>query len=366
MKRRDWLLAALSSSAALWGARPRYGGTLRVFPSLPTVDREPFTRLTTGGIPDASRKSWRFNLRPNVQLQGNTPWTAIYAVERIKAAWPGVNAVNSGSGLVVVTTDAVTPDLPRLLDRRVTIESGPFEPVLPPGPKPTMRANELYWNGRAFLDSIELGASAQEADLVELSLNGSRRLRMDSHRIWSTSPIEVISVDASGASAQIRQALSLAIDRTSIVKVLLQGHGEAAGGLAPQWLSGYAFVFPVQTDLAKAKSLIGSRPPQLTLSYVAGDTVQRLIAERIAVNARDIGLAIQPKSVAGAELKMLREPVQEWPNYDAERASIDDRKLIPVVHVPHLYAIHNRVRGWDEAHDGRTADLHLESIWVDA
>ena len=189
---------------------------------------------------------------------------------------------------------------------------------------------------------------------------------MDSHRIWSTLPIELIAIDASGAHPQVRQALSLAIDRSSIVKVLLQGHGEAAGGLAPQWLSGYAFVFPIQTDLSKAKSLLGGRPPQLTLSYTAGDVLLRLIAERIAVNARDIGLAIQPKSVAGAELKMLREPVEEWPNYDTERAVMEERKLIPVVHVPHLYAIHNRVRGWDEAHDGRSGDLHFESIWVDA
>ena len=366
MKRRDWLLTALSSGAALWAARPRYGGALRVYPSMPAADREPFTRLTTASQPDASRKSWRFTLRPNVQLQGNTPWTAIYAAERIKSAWQGVTATSSGAGAVVVTMDTPSTDLPRLLDQRVSIESGPFEPVLPAGPKPTMRSNELYWNGRPFLDSLELAASAQEADLVELSLSGSRRLRMDSHRIWSTSPVEVLSVDASGAPPAIRQALSLAIDRASIVKILLQGHGEVAGGLAPQWLSGYAFVFPVQTDLAKAKALLGARPPQLTLSYMAGDTVLRLIAERIAVNARDIGLAIQPKSIAGAELKMLREPVQEWPGYDAERASIEDRRLIPVVHVPRLYAIHNRVRGWDEAHDGRTGDLHLESIWVNS
>ena len=339
---------------------------MRVYPSMPAVDREPFSRLATSAQPDAARKIWRFTLRPNVLLQGNIPWTATYAAERIKSGWPALNATNSGATTVVVTMDAPTPDLPRLLDHRVTIESGPFEPVVHAGPKPTLRANELHWNGRPFLDSIELAASAQEADLVELSLNGSRRLRMDSHRIWSTSPIEVVSVDAAGASPQIRQALALAIDRTSIVKVLLQGHGEAAGGLAPQWLSGYAFVFPVQTDLPKAKALLGARPPQLTLSYTAGDTLLRLIAERIAVNARDIGLAIQPKSVAGAELKMQREPVQEWPGYDAERAAVEDRKLIPVVHVPHLYAIHNRVRGWDEAHDGRSGDLHLESIWVDA
>ena len=367
MKRRDWLLAALSSSTTLlWAARPRYGGTLRVFPSMPAADREPFMRLTVASQSDASRKNWRFALRPNVQLQTNATWNASVAAERVKSAWPALGAAAAGAGTLVVSSDSPAPDLPRLLDQKVLIESGPFETVIPAGPKPTMRANELYWNGRAFLDSIELAASAQDADLVELSLNGSRRLRMDSHRIWSTSPIEVVSVDASGASPQIRQALSLAIDRTSIVKVLLQGHGEAAGGLAPQWLSGYAFVFPTQTDLPKAKGLVGSRPPQLTLSYTAGDTLLRLIAERIAVNARDIGLAVQPKSVAGAELKMTREPVQEWSGYEAEHAAIEDRKLIPVVHVPHLYAIHNRVRGWDEAHDGRSADLHLESIWVDA
>jgi hypothetical protein len=365
MKRRDWLLAALSSTA-LWAARPRYGGTLRVFPSMPSADREPFTRLTAGSQADSSRKTWRFALRPNVQLHGNIPWVASLAAERIKANLPTLGAAAAGASTLVVSSDSFAPDLPRLLDRHILIESGPFEPVLPAGPKPTMRANELYWNGRAFLDSIELAASALDADLVELGLNGSRRLRMDSHRIWSTSPIEVVSIDASGTTPQIRQALSLAIDRTSIVKVLLQSHGEAAGGLAPQWLSGYAFLFPVQTDLPKAKALVGARPPQLTLSYVAGDTLLRLIAERIAVNARDIGLAVQPKSVAGAELKMMREPVQEWPSYDAERAAIDDRKLIPVVHVPHLYAIHNRVRGWDEAHDGRSGELHLEAIWVDA
>jgi hypothetical protein len=333
---------------------------------MPSADREPFTRLTTGAQADAARKTWRFNLRQNVTLQGNIAWTSVLAAERVKAVAGNLGAAAAGSSTLVVTSDSPAPDLPRFLDQHVLIESGAFETVVPAGPKPTMRANELYWNGRAFLDAIELAASAQDADLVELSLNGSRRLRMDSHRIWSTSPIEVISVDASGTTPRIRQALSLAIDRTSIVKVLLQGHGEAAGGLSPQWLSGYSFLFPVQTDLAKAKSLIGPRPPQVTLSYVAGDTILRLIAERIAVNARDIGLAVQPKSVAGAELRMLREPVQEWPSYDAERSAIEDRKLIPVVHVPHLYAIHNRVRGWDEAHDGRSGDLHLESIWVDA
>jgi Bacterial extracellular solute-binding proteins, family 5 Middle len=366
MKRRDWLsLALLSSATRLRAARPRYGGTLRVFPTLPPVNLEPFSQLVTATQMDAAKKVCRFTLRSNVVLQGGTAWTAAYAAEKIKAAMPGTGASAAGS-IVIVAVDSPQPDLPLQLDQKVLIESGPFEPVLPTGPKPTLRAYDAYWNGRPFLDAIELAPSAQDADLIELNVAGSRRFRLDNHRLWSTAPIELVAIDASNAPPAVRQALSLAIDRVSIVKVLLQGHGEVAGGLAPQWISGYAFAFPTQTDLVKARAALGNRSQALTLSYPAGDTLLRLIAERIAVNARDIGLPIQPKSVAGAELRMLREPVREWPGFDVERAAMEERKLVPVVHVPHLYAVHSRVKGWDDAHDGKSAAIHLEAIWVDA
>jgi hypothetical protein len=365
MKRRDWLLLALlSSGAGARGARPRYGGTLRVFPSLPAANLEPFSMLVTATQFDANRRVWRFSLRPNVMLQGSAAWTATLAAERIKAALPAAGVSTAGN-VVVVTVDQPQPDLPTLLDQRVMIESGPFEPVLPQGPKPTMRAYESYWSGRPYLDAIELAGSPQDADLVELNVAAMRRPRLENHRLWSTAPIELVAVDGSNAPAPVRQALTYAVDRASILKVLLQGRGEAAGGLAPQWLSGYAFAFPTQTDLTKARAILAGRSQILNLSYPAGDTLLRLIAERIAVNARDIGLPIQPKPVPGAELRMLREPVRDWPGYDLERAAMEDRKLIPVVHVPHLYSIHARVKGWDDAHDGKSAALHLEAIWVE-
>ena len=61
-----------------------------------------------------------------------------------------------------------------------------------------------------------------------------------------------------GAAAydpRFTQALSLAIDRAAIVNVLLQRQGEPAGSLLPQWLSGYAFLFPAEVNVVDAKKI---------------------------------------------------------------------------------------------------------------
>ena len=59
--------------------------------------------------------------------------------------------------------------------------------------------------------------------------------------------------------ARVREALALAVDRTSIHRVLLQRQGEVSGSLLPQWLSGYAFLFPDSADLARARALMAGR-----------------------------------------------------------------------------------------------------------
>jgi hypothetical protein len=71
--------------------------------------------------------------------------------------------------------------------------------------------------------------------------------------------------------------------------VLLQRQGEVSGALLPQWLSGYAFLFPATADLGRARQLAaGARGISLGVS----DASARPIAERIALNARDAGLAV--------------------------------------------------------------------------
>ena len=239
---------------------------------------------------------------------------------------------------------------------------GPFEAA--EGAR-SLKAFDYYWDRRPFVDAIETAASAQDSDVAELPLTGARRPRTDTHRLWSTAPVEAVSLEAPGLGANMREALSLAIDRSSIVKVMLQGRGEAAGGLLPQWASGWAFLFNTQQDLAKARGLLLTRPAPLTLSYPGGDSLLRLIADRVAVNARDAGIVIQTKP-AGGDMRITREPLVAVTSYEAERAQIDERRLIPIVHLPRLFAIHSRVRGWESAHDGKSAAVHYESIWLDS
>ena len=97
----------------------------------------------------------------------------------------------------------------------------------------------------------------------------------------------------------MRQAISLAIDRASIADVILQKQGVPAGGLLPNWISGYAHLFPVAADLPRAKELLAasgrelSRSGPLVLVYDSGDAEARAVADRVAVNLREVGIMVQ-------------------------------------------------------------------------
>jgi hypothetical protein len=353
MKRRAFLSLAFSSLGSAW-ARPRYGGVLRIFPSLPAVDREPLSRLVASIDSATDKRTWRLALRPYVLLHDSSPLTATVAMEALRAAVPAWN-VSVSNWTLTVATDRPVADLFSMADP--LFSCGPFERA-----GNTLKAFDLYWDRRPYLDAIEAVASAQEADVAELQLAGARRPRPDTHRLWSTLPVETFLIDA--PQAGLREALSLAIDRQSIVKVLFQGRGEVAGGLLPQWMSGYAFVFPTQQDLARARTLAKPFSNSITLGYPAGDVLAKQLAERVAVNARDAGLLLQTRPGRSGDLYLRREPLGSYAGFDAERQAME--KLVPVVHVPRLFAIHSRVRGWDAAHDGKSAEIHPESIWVNS
>jgi MarR-like DNA-binding transcriptional regulator SgrR of sgrS sRNA len=336
-----------------------------VYPALPPVDREPLSRVAASIAPDADRRTWRIALRPYLLQHDNTPLNAGIAVEAVKALQPSWNVMQTGPWTLVVTPDKPVNSLLDAADPQFSC--GPFERV--EGSKPHLRAFDLYWERRPFIDAMEVAASAQEADVAELALAGARRLRSDTHRLWTTSAMETVSVHAAGAGLGLREALSLALDRQSIVKVLFGGRGEAAGGLAPQAESGYAFLFPVQQDLIKARSLLATQKAAagpIVLGYPANDTLLRQLADRIAVNARDAGLVLQVKGGNSSQWNMQRQSNEPFASFEAERAAMEERRLVPVVHVPRLYAIHSRVRGWEQAHDGRSLEIHPESIWLDS
>jgi len=189
----------------------------------------------------------------------------------------------------------------------------------------------------------------------------------------------------------LREALAFSVERGSIRSVLMQGTGQPAGGILPNWMSGYGFVFPTDADLPRARH---SREqvraiPTWTLGYDGGDPLARLLAERIALNAKDAGLLLQPTTVATTTLRLLRIPLASddpWialeevsvqaglPTAKARHGSVEDlygaeaavlatQRVIPLFHLPVSLAASPQLKNWTLNDDGcwSLADAWLES-----
>lgn len=73
-----------------------------------------------------------------------------------------------------------------------------------------------------------------------------RRATQEKMRIWEPSPVALLAP---------REALSSSLGRGTMAGILLQKEAEPAAALLPQWLSGYAFLFTVDTNLDRAKEM---------------------------------------------------------------------------------------------------------------
>ena len=185
---------------------------------------------------------------------------------------------------MVIECDAPTSNLPAILALpRYGIAkraggkltgSGPFAiSRWDPGKELILTARDDYWGGRAFVDSIEIemGKTFREqmialdlgkADVIEISPEQARHAALEGRRIESSAPSEwmalVFSRDGQSADdGKLRQALAFSIDRAAMNTVLLQGGGEPAGTFLPNWLTGYAFLFPTAIDLQRARQARG-------------------------------------------------------------------------------------------------------------
>ena len=190
------------------------------------------------------------------------------------------------------------------------------------------RREENCWRGRPFLDAIEIemGKSFRDqmtalelgkADLVEVAPEQAHRVSQEGRRLASSTPVELLALIftrdvASPDEKLLRDALALSVERGSIRSVLLQGAGQPTASILPNWMSGYGFVFPTDADLPRARQereQVRSRPTW-TLGYDGSDPLARLLAERIALNAKDAGLvAATYAAAATADLRLVRIPL---------------------------------------------------------
>ena len=435
----------LSRNPAQAAQRPRYGGTLRVaikeapasfdpvilasggtaglshlvFETLVTLDDRgrPQPLLASFWQADPGNQRWRFSLRSGVSFHDGMALDASAVVASLRAANPAWKVLPAGM-TVVIETDSPAPDLPaQLALARNGISRAGSEKRIGTGPflvaqwnaanHVTLNANDQYWGGRPFLDSIEIdfGKNYQaqgvlfdlgKTDVIEVAPENIHRAQAitGDRVILSSQPSELMALlftadPHNEGESHARNALAMNIDTVAINNVVLQGGGEPAATLLPNWLSGYAFLFAdPNVRAANIDSTRQERPrtsSPWTLGYDASDPVSRLIAERILLNARDAGISLQLTSSAAAEVKLIRIPLSSLDpsialselarilqlpepklsnaadTYSAESALLRSQRILPLLHLRSTAALHNGVHGWSASPLGQ---WHIENVWV--
>jgi len=424
--------------------RPRYGGTLHIAieespqsldpaqadsPALRSLNRlvfENLVRLDDRGRlrpslavswqGDPGDQRWRFEVRRGVTFSDGTPLDAAAVAASVRAANPQWKVV-ALEDLVMIESDARDRNLPAELalsrNSIVRRDNGratgtglytlaKFDAA---GKRFTLAANDQYWAGRPFLDSIEVdfGKSYRDqmmllelgkSDLIELGPEEIHPAQSSNRTVASSLPQELMCLvfsreSQSDAETHLRNALARSIDSSALANVVFQGGGEPTGALVPNWLSGYGFVFAPETAAGNGQGRAPDARVPWTLGYDAWDPAAHLVADRILLNARDAGIKLETRSSGNADLRLARLslpslapqvalselarelhlplPAFDDPSiralYSAENALLKTQRVIPLVHLRSAAAISPMVQAVTLGRDG---GWDLEDTWLRA
>jgi hypothetical protein len=416
---------------------------------------------------DAAFKRWQFMLRGGVKFSDGSPLTAAEVAAALQPLLPGTQQIQASGNSVVIQSSAPIPDLLeelaagryfvyRVQPDGTLLGTGPFLVADPPetlnrvekssaaeeqasdatvtrgGVKALrlhFRANEETWFGRPFLDAIDVTLGVPplrqlfdlqlgKADVIELSPELVRRAMQENLRVWSSAPVTLYGLrfdelESAPADARLREAVSLSLDRQTMANVLLQKQAEPAAALLPQWLSGYAFLFTMETNIDRAKEIRATFPPNvaaskepLRLSVDASGDLARLLGERVAVNARQATLFVQVVNRAAQHISTTGTATPSGPAsglylfawhfsalsprlelesfmsalnlgdasensvsttdpeqlYAREKKLLEERRVLPLVALPEYVGLGQNVRDWMPA---RWGEWHLADVWLD-
>jgi MarR-like DNA-binding transcriptional regulator SgrR of sgrS sRNA len=438
-----WLpLACLTLSAAA-RTRPHYGGTLRietqgdpwqmpdgiarrlVLDTLTTVSdagsAQPALAVRWESQNAAHR--WEFWIRAGVHFQDGEPLTSDAVAAALTdvcsragagtCPWRTVRGVGSS---VVFTSDSPVADLPEMLAqtefaiarqdvKTAVIGTGPFRVTGYTNGALTLAANDDCWSGRPFADAVEvrtrrtvrdqwLDLSVGRADVVEVPPELLRQAQQQRMNLLVSRPADLLAltIAPSGpfASREMRQAATLAVDRMALYNVIFQKQGEVTASLLPAELSGYAFLFPSDRDLDRARALRGgATSPPIMLSVSDTSATMQLAAQRLALNLHEAGFNLQVATASrptvalelqkvhleatdqGAALDEMLAHFGENGSvtgtdaaalWQEERGVLDKETIVPLLWLPRAWAVGERVRDLHLLSDGEPdlSDASLE------
>jgi peptide/nickel transport system substrate-binding protein len=435
-------VSSLLVAGALAATRPQYGGTLRIavrsvpasvdpadleragvsgrnlahllFDTLTSLDDRGILQpaLATSWAYDETARQWRFSLRRGITFSDGTPLTPESVAAALRLANPSWRISVDGESLTIQTPN-IAGELPAELglvrncivrrDGTKFLGTGPFALTQnQPGKKLTLTAREDYWAGRPFIGSMEINLASDPRSAMRVDDLAFQQIVEISPELAKTagrsavvsSPSDLLALvftrSASPEEARLRDALSLCIDRGVLANVLLQGSGEPANSLLPNWMTGYGFLFSVPMNLAGAQQIVREqKQTTLTLAYGANNSAARLIAERIALNAADAGIRLTlradgPADIRLATLRMVSvNPYVALENmaaeigialpadgghtgeqiYSLERNLLQSQRVIPLAHLKSSLLIAPTIRNWTS---GPAGDWHLADVWLGA
>jgi len=422
-------------------------------------------QLATEWSHDAAFKRWQFILRANVKFSDGNALNAAEVAAALQPLLPNGQQITASGNSVVIQSPVAMPDLLeelasgrffvyRVQPDATLMGTGPFfvaetasgcrgasspraqgdsnSTAPASGVSKTAHlhfcANEEAWSGRPFVDAIDvtLGVPALrqlfdlqlgKADLVELSPDLVRRAQQENLRVWSSSPVTLYGLrfdeaQPAAADAKLREAVSLALDRHTMANVLLQKQAEPASALLPQWLSGYAFLFAMETNTERAKEIRATLPATATstmplrLRVDAPGDLAKLLGERVVVNARQAAISLQAVSrvplhsgttttassiepaasvhlfawhYASLSPRVELESMVTALNfgepretslsstdpeqlYAREKKLLEERHVLPLIALPEYIGLGQNVRDWMPA---RWGEWHLADVWLD-
>jgi peptide/nickel transport system substrate-binding protein len=308
----------------------------------------------------ADRRVWTFTLRDGVRFQDGTPFDADAVVAnlehlRLARTFPG-RAERLGPHLLQLTLErADAALLPTLSQPHFVIQSprqlaSPGSPPVGTGPfriqavrrgSVELVANAEYWGGPPRLARLVFHRFADPAALVEALLSGAAdvssalgpaevsalrqrpQIAIDSQTGINLVYLAVNDERAPLRDVRLRQALSRAIDRPALLR-LIGGHGAVANGPLPPSVSGRgARGRALRLDRESARGLIAAvrLPEGAELGLSVARTPRPYLSEPLAMARRirddlaEVGLTVRLH-----ELPTFAEQVERTTRGDYELA----------------------------------------------
>lgn len=105
-----------------------------------------------------------------------------------------------------------------------------------------------------------------------------------------------INLPVTAVELPVRQAINMGVDRQAMIDHVLNGYGTPAYSVC-DGMPWYSPANEVEYDRSRAKALLDGTRLQLTIHYIAGDSVRQGLAAELANQLRELGLEADIKGV---------------------------------------------------------------------